>query len=658
MIRSRTLLIILLIAVLAAIIIGTGIYLAKRPLPTCAKIIAPDRPGVRSFLLTDPSAGALLGEHSALACPEAGGAYFEWYFLLLHTDQYYIEAALWLKGKDLNQGIAGFNIKDAVTLKPIVVGFEPGENPSFAKSGCDVKMMTRGPDGKMGESFIRLLKEGPNKGSFELRVTARKGELHLFLKPETPGMISDGLAADRTRPGSWYQFSAPVMMGSVKGEFLDHRQSGPPLKHEFPGPETKTANAYLEHLWGQADPDRFYWDWGEFEDPERGAALIYSQAERPNGDISAFFTLARQFDLPIKLIENPPEERVRVVYSRFFQEEGALYPQQIMIWALAKDRPESINLEGFIVDHDHDYLVFNLSGPVHHDIWRESRSTIQFFKGAMVRDRSPAPPRDFLNQCGDQGCKLSWKHPPCSEGQVEYWLFRESNGYYAPQVPLSSVSAPCQGTTAIELSYSDPMGRREDVYTLIPVSVPTTLLHQRLQAGYPVCPRPILSLVGATEPLPPSLFSALDQKNPKSFSGPEKTAAVLETTQGKKRVRLIKEQRSGAYKFVLEKIVGKDWAREVVLPLRFGPGVQIQSFDAEYMGPLVLVWSERSPIMGGNRYSNWQVFRALMDLTRGTFIISSLSKSELEAVEVNIYLDEKQNAKIKYRECNRESCEK
>jgi hypothetical protein len=571
-------------------------------------------------------------------------------------------------------------------VKPLILEIERAGDVRWSESGLEVSMMTRGPDGERSESFLRYLENGPRAGSFELRILTRKKELHIFLKPISPGLDSENLFVDPTRPGAWFHGSIITLMGEIEGEFKEFTESGTEVT-KIPG-DGPAARGYLEHVWGQGYQPRFAWDWGEFGDLKQQKALFFTQSYRQREGISASVVAAVGDSLPLKLIHRPPEQFIRVFYTRFFEHEGLLHPQQINVWGFSAGSPDKVIMTGFSHGFHKYYTAFYLFGKAESGEqtvdWSvdPQRTVVDMQMGQMAWYRHPASPGSLRQTCQSDGCILEWDHQVNNQGKIEYWILRaDGESRMEDGAPVSMIEHPEdltadggenedskdkeEGETAKNeqetkvLLFHDPAGSVSSIYKLVAVYVPDILVHKRLQAGYMKCSTPpALSFYAE---LSPSTALDLDHANAEKYTGPERRHAIVQYPENKgsvrSRISLQGGQRDGSFEFILEKQDKVRWIKQKMIPPRFAPGVQIQSFSAASIAPdnLALAWAERSPVMDGREFTEWEVFVSFVDIESGAFRVLPVSMSEAESVDVSLERGENSLA-VAWSECSGDQC--
>jgi hypothetical protein len=658
-----------LAVILTSVAFFWGRYLYREfwPLPRCASIPEQEEFSVRSVKPTVETVASFMASRSDLACPEAERSFFEWFFLNIHYDKYWVETSFNMQRTDHGRSYATIKISSATAVSPLILEIERAGEVWWSESGLKVGMMTRGPDGERGETFLRYLETGPRAGCFELRILTRKKELHIFLKPISPGLDSENLFVDPTRPGSWFHGSIITLMGEIDGEFMEFKESGTEVT-KIPG-DGPAARGYLEHIWGQGYQPRFAWDWGEFGDLKQQKALFFTQSHRQREGIVASVVAAVGDSLPLKLIHRPPQQFVRVFYNRFFEHGGLLHPQQINVWGFAADSPDKVVMSGFSHGFHTYYTAFYLYGKVEGGgqtiDWSvdPQRTVVDLQMGRMAWHRHPASPGSLRQTCQSEGCMLEWDHQVNNHGKIEYWVLRVDGGSRMEEgVPVGVIEYPedsaadgggneesgdnKEGEAAKNeqepkvLQFHDPAGSVSSIYRLVAVYVPDVLVHKRLQAGYIKCSNPpVLSFI--TE-FSPSTALAFDRENADKYTGPERKHAIFQYPEKKgsvrSRISLQGGRRDGSFEFIREKRDKERWIKQKVIPPRFAPGVQIQSFSAVSLdhGALALAWSERSPVMDGPEFTEWEVFVSFVNIESGAFRVLPVSMSEAESVDVSL----------------------
>jgi len=72
-------------------------------------------------------------------------------------------------------------------------------------------------------------------------------------------------------------------------------------------------------------------------------------------------------------------------------------------------------------------------------------------------------------------------------------------------------------------------------------------------------------------------------------------------------------------------------------------------------GRVAVAWSERSPIMGGPEYTDWEVFLDIYDLESGQFMVFPVSMTAADSLQV--WLDKEQDGvAVHWMECDRMEC--
>jgi hypothetical protein len=645
--------VVLIAALAAGAVVGLDLYRKFGPVPMCAKIPVLGQPMARVILPSDPEAQAFLGSKAGLACPEAPRSFTQWYVIRVFFDRYFVDANFETREADQDWGYAGLMVHEADSLRPIFADFSFGKEIQWPARGCNARMLTAGPDRQPRTSYVRQVLDGPHAGDFEADLVTEKSRLHLFLHPLTPGVFPGQVCLDVTRPGSWLQYYCVFMMASVSGTIELADGKGNWTTHDLPGPSARPAYAYLEHMWGQTDrPDpkvltRQYWDWATIGDPRGNAALMFGQSDSPDSEIGAFTVLSLGREQGWAAANRPPEQFARVAYSRLALDRGALYPQEIKVWA--RFSPDGfVNLQGFSRGQYFDWQAFDFWGRAgegeHRLDWSKGPvwSVVDFYKGSQVRTHEPEPARGLRTACGGEGCQLSWLAPGNARGSREYWIFRHASpSRYEDGVPIGVVEFPppvAAGATA-ELTFRDPQGQPDTVYHVTAADVPATLLHQRVQAGYARCSRPPTP-TGPPAPAPPELARALDPEGAcQNVRAADDEAFVgREADDGKIHLWLAKDDASGALEFHFHPSGGNDTR---ALKPRLGPTAQLQSFTALRLDDkhVALAWSERLPIMGDGPCTDGEVFLSVTDLETGAFVVLPVSMSDPDSVNASLESD-------------------
>lgn len=661
-----------LLLFISATVVAVFMYRHYGPSGKCPPVPASGEVFYKEFIPSAEEAAPFLASRADLACPGTGQFFFEWYFLNVHMDKYWVEASFHIQGSDSRQPFAAFKICSAKTLKPLIVEIAEGRDIKWSDSGNEISMITVGPDGKDGRSYLRYLPDEPHAGSFELRILTRKRELHIYLKPKSPGIRFNSLYNDPTLAGTWFQATIFTLMGEVEGEFNEFMESGTQTR-SIPEVNDKTARGYLEHVWGQGDHRRFSWDWAEFGDPEMEKALFFFQSNKPYEGIGSIVVASNGLELPLKIIHNPPEQFFRVIYARLFSHKGLLHPQQLHLWGFDANSPDNINMTGFSHGFYKYHTAFNLFGAAGGDVpvidWSISpeMTAVDHQLGRKVQDLHPPPPESLKKECDKKGCRLEWSHPGAGRENIEYWIFRIDNGSRMDEgKPVGMVEylpgpEPSGGGEKEILKFRDPSGSSESIYKLAAVSVPDNLVHKRLQAGHFKCTGPP-TLSAPVDP-DPFFVGALDRSRTADFTGPQNIHVLLpEIQEGGPvnfRMSLENDKETDALMFIMEKQEAGQWIKIKGLPPRFTPGVQVQSFSAVTIDPerLAVAWSERSLIMDRQNYTEWEVFVAFVDTETGAFRVLPVSMSEKESVGVSIKQQE-HSIMVTWSECDLGKCSK
>jgi|GEM_PF-5766068 len=664
-----------LVLVVVALIAGGIFYAGSRawhfyrwygPVDLCDEVPFEEEWSVDPFYLnSDESSQAMMATQIHRACPEAPYAYAEWYLFRIFSGDYFIDCLLQSKGMEGEFGIVVFSVRTRKSLKPALVSIVEASDIRWSKTGGDLSMKTRGPDGKSHRSRARFIEDGEHAGKMKLDVFTEKGELHAYIKPLTAGIRTDIKGKELTREGSWYQYLCPAMMGEINGKLTLHFDTGEVRTYHLPLNDESTAHAYIEHMWAQIDRppygvrDRDTWDWGVWGAMERGKALMFGQSHCYQQNICSFVSFGDKDGTAYAMGDAGPESKVRVSYSRLLPDKGMYYPQKVAVFAMNKEPDFLVNLEGYITTHYFDWLGVNIFG----NAWgpeaqislrrRPVWSVIDFFKGAMKKENYPAPARELSRTCDADGCTMRGKLLTDSNSEVELWILKhDANDSFFDAKPISVM--PLQGDTATadekddeeSFSFHDPEGDLNSVYTVVPVRMVESLFYNRQQTGNPrATPSPFQSLESISTPL--ELEKALDKSNAKAFESTKMKEVILSGENSK--VVLEKDQEKGIKKFSIINDKGA-----VALSPRFSNSYQIQSFDAMELddGRVLLLWSERVRTADQDTYTSWDVFAAINDYTNDTYRVVPLSMSEDDSVEVRL----SKGPVAKWIECGKDSC--
>lgn len=631
---------------------GIELYLLHGPLPPCREIPVKNNKRIDMIDLSTAKGISGLGPRVGTACPEAGRSFFEWYFLVIHEKDYYLEALLYTRGVNRRLSIAGVGVFDARTLKPLFIDIETAKKAQWAEHGCDIRIFNKGAGAGRGNSYFVYHEKGPEAGSFEINIHTAKVQLNAFLDPLSPGMVSGQVVREVTRPGTWMQFSSPVIMAGLRGRFSSRLKDGVEKVYDLSTARTG-ARAYLEHSWGQGQHDRFYWDWGEFGDPGRTEYLVFGQFDGADGGIDSFLAAGRGKQQMLAISNDPPGQNLRVFYSRFYRDGELLFPQQIFVCGYGAASGQFINMSGSQLGQYGGRMAIDLYGRAGNDLFaldwskRKVKSVVELYKGAQTANRHPPSPDSVQSECDARGCRLRWRQSECDPGMIEYWVLRAEERSLAMEgIPVGSVKKNCRVSAAVPMEFHDPNGNSSHHYIVIPVSIPNHTLHNRPQAGYPVSSRQPKSQGGAGQ------YPATG----KEARGDFKLVHIIKGDRAGRRIRIDNQSNSGA-QLLLETNQGSGWVQTRVLPPRFAPGVQIESLDAVLAEANILAaaWSERTPLPGKNSFTNWQIFLCYSDLSSGAYRIVPVSMTSSDATGVSIQAGPGL-ADISWTECSAEKC--
>lgn len=640
----RILIALLLVILIVTLVEGVSLYLRFGPVALCPEVpINPVRE-LTVFRPDDPDAGEHFGSHARLACPESPRSYMEWYAMRVHFGEYFMDVLFETRGVDQEWGVAGFGIWDRKTFRPVSVNFELGDEGHWAATGADVRLSTLGPRGKREESFFRYLDQGSASGSFELMIYTERGELHLYFTPLVPGAVPGEVGTDRTRPGSWYQYQCVSLMGRVEGEIKLYPKNQPPIVYRLPASVEEPAFAYCEHMWGQADrtrpgkPTRYYWDWGNWGRPDERSVIFFSQVDGLK-DIVSFVLVCVNGEMPFRFLHDPPRSFARNVYSRLADSGGHLYPQALNVWAFAPGQEANVNAQGFVRSSFGEWQAFDLWGRAgdrekkidwsDRPVW----SVNDFYKGAQVRELIPPPVSDLRSECEDQGCRVNWKG---AAGDIEYWVFRQEAGRMDPGAPVAVVGPP-PGQGYHPMSWQDPAGRPEFSYKVVSVRVPQTLLHDRFHAGYERTSAP-LKLNPTIDDSPLELRMIYDGNN--YFTVPPRTIPNYHIAEGDEWRVDLKPSSFGDVEFRYQQ-KGQPADKSTVLPPRFTRRTQIQSAAVLPLTDnlIALAWTERTPIMDSDSFTDWEAFVSFVNPSTGAFRVVPVSMSDDQDLNIKIERD-------------------
>jgi len=520
--RMKAVLVILGLACATAFF-GIVFYIRLFTLPFCSRTPVSEEDGVEFYHPSSTLGNTLLGSKTQLSCPEAERSFFEWYAIRIHVENYLMEAMLGTQGVDRGWAITGIHIRDQKTVKTLVTNVELARDVKWAASGADVSMLSHGPSKGWEKSYLRYEKEA---GLFRFKVVTRERTLEGAIKPLTPGVFLKDIGADVTRPGAWYQYANVVIMGEARGKVTDY-ELGQPVVREF---MEEPGRAYIEHMWGNMDMNHFYWEMMEFGDLDEGVDLFGGQYENQRRQIRSFMSVLYRGKVSLSFMNGHQGQRARIVYSRFAERGGILSPQLIDVYAFHESSPGYINMGGPVLSAQLDWLSATLYGKakgpgVSLDWNRDPHSSvIDFYKGDQVHDRHPSCPVIKSKSCEAEGCRIELEKTPAKE-KIEYWIIRSDAGPRCGRgIPVGVIGygikneeAPQKRTGDQSLAFLDREGSEDSFYSIVPVAVPDTLLHKRLQAGYARCSEPPER--GEPVALPGALREAVE-KPPLTFSGP------------------------------------------------------------------------------------------------------------------------------------------
>ncbi len=664
-----------LVFIIIALIAGGLFYAGGRawhfyrwygPVDLCNEVQFDEEWSVEPFYLnSDENSRELMATQIHRACPEAPHSYAEWYLFRIFSGDYFIDCLLQSKGMEGEFGIVVFSVRTRKSLKPALVSIVEASDIRWSKTGGDLSMKTPGPDGKSHRSRARFIEDGEHAGKMKLDVFTKKGELHAYVKPITPGIRTNMKGKELTREGSWYQYLCPTMMGEINGKLTLHFDNGEVRTYNLPLYDESTAHAYIEHMWAQIDRppygvrDRDTWDWGVWGAVERGKALMFGQGHCYQQKICSFVSFGAKDGTAYAMGDSGPERKVRLSYSRLLPDKGMYYPQKIDVFAMDKESDFLVNLEGDITTHYFDWLGVNMFG----NAWGPTKqislrrrpvwSVIDFFKGAMNKEEYPAPARGLSRPCNADGCTIRGKLPLDNSSEVELWIFKhDAKDSFFDAKPLAVMSLQADTATEVEkdeeefFSFRDPEGDLNSVYTVVPVRLVESLFYNRQQTGRPrAVPSPFQSLKSISTP--PELETALDSGQEKAFESTKKKEVLLSGRNAK--VVLEEDPKKGTKQF---KIINEDG--DAKLSPRFSNSYQIQSFDAMELddGRVLLLWSERVRAGSQDTYTSWDVFAAINDYTNDTYRVVPLSMSDDDSVEVRL----SKGPVAKWLECGQGPC--
>jgi len=642
-----------LIILLAATAALGWLYLRLSPPPVCKNMEFPEEVEVTPVLPGASAYSSLIASQAGRSCSEAGRSFLEWYFMNIHYDRYWVELSFTFKRTENRLSFAGIKISRAADLKILRMDTARGKDLEWDEDNLGFSLLSKSSKGDWEKSFFRFHNSGEHAGEFELKIVTRQLEMHCFLRPLTPGFKTNLVCVDPGKQGYWYRAAILTTMGEASGSFTDNTEVGGSWVFAS---NNGTARGYLEHFWGNHPHERLSWDWGEFGDLESEESVFIFQCNLPSGEVGGLSLVSSGEKMPLIFLQGDTssEQRSRTAFSRFYENGGMLYPQKLS--SIGISSIGNLSMEGVSYGRQRHYTGFRIRGRALWEggslDWNDSpvNSVFDAYGGEPVVDMMPPPPENISLDCDADGCILSWEKPEFTRHKIEYWIYKQDNKrMWKPLTvltpPIASngdstnqtqgIPSEADKPAAENIEYVDTSGNRNSKYKVLPVFIPPDLRHKRLQAGYARCSEPPER--GEPVALPGALREAVE-KSPLTFSGPrasEDSGLSL--------------SRSG--KNLAFELDGKS------LKPVFGPGVQVQSFDLLRLdsGRVAVAWSERSPIMGGPEYTDWEVFLDIYDLESGQFMVFPVSMTAADSLQV--WLDKEQDGvAVHWMECDRMEC--
>jgi len=640
---------ILVLLVLVFVSSGVGFLLYKWYVfpPLCEKIEVQQQDSVLIYDVPSSDFYQYLASKRDEACPEASRSYFEWYAFSIKLDQHFIETLLAVRGEDLGWSIAGVHVRDLDSLEFEIISIENGRSVDWSEDRPYVSMKTDGWKDREGTSYAKWIGDEIS-GRLEVLVNTPELVLEFTVKPHYPGFFSGHIGEDPAEKGSWYRYTSPVVMGEAKGTLKVIENDGSVSEYDFPE-KGSLARAYMEHVWGHADINRFSWDYGVFNESGLERGLYFVQANKLGGGITGVSLVLEKDAVLDSWIHSPPEIYTRVFYSRSLPDDAGLYyPQQIYSWSFSRKDGGYSLFKGAVLNSKGDWLLASMSGKALGSLGEvrldgNNKSWIDFYKGAMQSDYMPPSPSSPYTVHSNGKKTVTIKTSEHSPDGMEYWIFRHEKGRCEGGVPVAVLEAEAGETVSFE-DGSDSL--TETHYSVTPLRVPDNLIHRRIMAGRRKCS------------LDPKLMEFTQIKDKGNIVG-----EVLDTKSvgsAEKRelddgsiVNLIERDDSVSCYMYLNSTEGFPYTLKPCL----APGVKVESMDALPISDncLLLAWSEKVPLNESGDISESDVFLSANNMSTGRFEVIPVSMSSLDSTGASLIIQEDKLV-VMWKECGEGDC--